>query len=201
LRLNQEPPVSFGSAASIRARGEGIASLLCAALVAPAVTAVPEQRRAARSRRKAAAAVRHEVAEVDDLVPATEMDADDELAVETEATLASDLPVEIGGEGDADVEEVRDPDEVADIARRRRGYNAQIRDAVKQAGDALTYLEIAAAAALAHPNAVPAKTVKYLLDTWAVPGVQPTTKDGLRAGVLKPNRRGARQGPDEAPPP
>ncbi len=187
FRLNQEAPANFGTAASIRARGESIAGLLCAALVAPPVIAVPEQRRPARSRRKAAAAVRQEA----DPSP---VNVDDELAVDTEALPESELPV--GGDGD--VGEVREDDEVADIAKRRRGYNAQIRDAIREAGGALTYLEIAAAAAIAHANAVPAKTVKYLLDTWAVPGVQPTTKDGLRAGVLKPNRRPARPEPDEA---
>jgi hypothetical protein len=186
LRLNQDPPARFGSAASIRARGENIAGLLCAALVPPPVIEVPEQRRPARSRRKVRAAVPDDG--VRDLVPVTDIETDDDPAVNAEPSPA---PVD-NGEDDS-----RGDEEVADAARRRRGYNAQIRDAVREADGPLTYLEIAAAAAIAHQNPVPAKTVKYLLDTWAVPGVQPTTKDGVRAGILRVNRRTAKSQPNK----
>ena len=48
LRLNQNLPATFGSAASIRARSEFLADLICAALPGPdsAPVAVPKQRTA-----------------------------------------------------------------------------------------------------------------------------------------------------------
>ena len=88
-------------------------------------------------------------------------------------------------------EHALDGDDVAEVtAARRRGYAAQIRAVLRTADGPLTYVEIAERAAAATPEgAVAANSVKYLLATWAVSGVHTTTKDGLRAGVLKPRRR------------
>jgi Protein of unknown function DUF262/Protein of unknown function (DUF1524) len=170
LRLNQHLPATFGSAASIRARGEFLADLICAALPGPdsAPVAVPKQR----------TSVAEPTVEPDPLVGFDDIDVDEaERADETDPSDASEQALD----GD-DVEEV--------TAARRRGYAAQIRAVLRAADGPLTYIEIAARAAAATPEgAVPANSVKYLLATWAVSGVHTTTKEGLRAGMLKPRRR------------
>ena len=170
LRLNQHLPAAFGSAASIRARSEFLADLICAALPAPASVpvAVPRQR----------TAVLDPVVEAAPVIDAYTLDDDDpERADEPDPSDES--------------EHALDGDDVAEVsAARRRGYAAQIRAALRAADGPLTYVEIADRAAAATPDgAVPANSVKYLLATWAVSGVHTTTKDGLRAGMLKPRRR------------
>ncbi len=170
LRLNQHLPATFGSAASIRARSEFLAELICAALPGPesAPAAVPKQRTSV-----AEPAIEH-----DPLGGSDDLDVD-----QAEQTDDPDP-------GDAS-EHALDSDDVEEVtAARRRGYAAQIRAVLRAADGPLTYVEIAARAAAATPEgAVPANSVKYLLATWAVSGVHTTTKDGLRAGMLKPRRR------------
>ncbi len=170
LRLNQNLPAAFGSAASIRARSELLADLICAALPAPdsVPVAVPKQRTAAPE----------PIVEPDPVVEADNARNDD--------TDAADEP-----DSADESEHALDGDDVAELtAARRRGYAAQIRAVLRAADGPLTYVEIADRAAAGMPEgAVPPNSVKYLLATWAVSGVHTTTKDGLRAGMLKPRRR------------
>ena len=170
LRLNQHLPASFGSASSIRARSEVLADLICAALPAPdaAPVAVPTQRTVVPERM---------------VEPQTEPRVGD---IDVDDTEGVDEPDPID-----ESEHALDGDDVAEVtAARRRGYAAQIRAVLRTADGPLTYVEIAERAAAAMPEgAVAANSVKYLLATWAVSGVHTTTKDGLRAGVLKPRRR------------
>jgi hypothetical protein len=174
LRLNQHLPASFGSASSIRARSEVLADLICAALPAPDTVpvAIPTQR----------TFVPEPIVEPE-IDPGADIDVDD--------TEAADEPDPID-----ESEHALDADDVAEVtAARRRGYAAQIRAVLRTADGPLTYVEIAERAAAATPEgAVAANSVKYLLATWAVSGVHTTTKDGLRAGVLKPRRRQSPEG-------
>ena len=88
-------------------------------------------------------------------------------------------------EANGDAAEAADDDSAPEptTARRRSSFGAQIREALKAAGGGpLTFVEIADAAAANSDGGVPRKTVRYLLSTWAVSGVRPTTKDGKIAG-------------------
>jgi uncharacterized protein DUF262/uncharacterized protein DUF1524 len=166
LRLNQHLPSTFDGAAAIRRRGQDLAELLCAALVAPSTWAAGPGRS-----------------------PAVEGLSTEDTG---EAAKVSG-PDGTGQVLDEDAGQVMDTDDPeVSTARGRSSFGAQIRDALSTAGGPLTYLEIAAAAAVAYPdNPVPAKTVRHLLARWAVSGVRTTTKDGTTAGVLRPRRRRA----------